>query len=226
MSELVSYDLKDGVATMTMDDGKVNAMSPAMLASLHSVFARAERDDAVVLLTGRAGIFSAGFDLKVFSQGREATLEMLRLGATLIERILAFPSPVVTACGGHAYPMGAFLMLSADRRVGASGNFKIGMNEVAIGLTLPWFAIETARQRLSPAYFQRCVTGEMYGPDEAVRAGFLDETVSPDQLLARSLEIARSLLAVDRAAHRETKKRLRASALAAIRAAIESELEE
>src|SRR5205085_7112745 len=115
----------------------------------------------------------AGFDLKVFKQGREATLDMLRLGATLIERILGFPSPVVTVCTGHAYPMGAFLMLSADRRIGATGEFRIGLNEVAIGLTLPLFAIETARQRLSPAYFQRCVTGEMYGPEEAIRAGFL-----------------------------------------------------
>ena len=224
MSELVSYALEGGVATATMDDGKANAMSPAMLGALHSVFERAENDDAVVLLTGRPGIFSAGFDLKVFSQGREATLDMLRLGATLIERILEFPSPVVTACTGHAYPMGAFLMLSADRRLGTAGTFKIGMNEVAIGLTLPLFAIETARQRLAPAYFQRCVTGEMYGPDEAVLAGFLDEVVPAGELMARSMEIARSLVLVDRNAHRETKKRLRAHALAAIRAAIESEL--
>jgi enoyl-CoA hydratase len=224
MSELVSYALADGIATLTMDDGKVNAMSVPMLQALHAGFDRAEADGAVVLLTGRDGIFSAGFDLKVFPQGPAATVAMLRLGATLAQRVLSFPFPVVTACNGHAYPMGAFLMLSADRRIGCAGEFRIGMNEVSIGLTLPLFAIEIARQRLSPAYFQRTVTGEMYGPDEAVVAGFLDEIVPTGELAARSREVARSLTAIDLKAHAATKLRVRAACLAALHEAIESEL--
>ena len=109
MSEPVSYHLEDGIAALGMDDGKVNAMSIAMLESLHAAFDRAEADRAVVLLSGREGIFSDGFDLKVFPQGPGPTVKMLRLGATLAERILSFPFPVVTACPGHAYPAGAFL---------------------------------------------------------------------------------------------------------------------
>ena len=221
---LVSYSLADGVAMLAMDDGKVNAMSVAMLQELHACFDRAEADGAVVLLTGRAGIFSAGFDLKVFQQGPAPTIALLRLGATLAQRVLSFPFPVVTACTGHAYPMGAFLMLSADRRIGCAGEFRIGMNEVAIALTLPLFAIEIARQRLAPAYFQRCVTGDMYGPEEAVLAGFLDEVVAEGELAARSREVAQSLTAIDYKAHAATKLRVRAACLAALGAAIESEL--
>ena len=224
MHDLVSYELSDGVATLTMDDGKVNAMSIPMLDALHDGFDRAEADAGVVLLTGRESIFSAGFDLTVFSQGRAPTLKMLRLGATLAERILSFPFPVVTACNGHAYPMGAFLMLSADRRLGAEGAFRIGMNEVAIGMTLPHFAIEIARQRLTPVYFHRTVTGDMYGPHEAVAAGFLDEVVPAEDLAAKSREAARSLSAIDHGAHRETKLRVRDVCLKALRASIESEL--
>ena len=224
MSDLVTYELDDGVARLSMDDGKVNAMSIPMLETLHGCFDRAEKDGAVVLLTGREGLFSAGFDLKVFPQGRGPATKMLRLGATLAERILGFPFPVVTACNGHAYPAGAFLMLSADRRIGVEGPFRIGMNEVAIALTLPQFAVEIARHRLTPAYFHRTVTGDMYGPEEAVKAGFLDELVAPDRLAARSLEVARGLCEVDFEAHRGTKQKIRAEALRALRAAIESEL--
>jgi enoyl-CoA hydratase len=224
MSSLVSYALSEGIAAVGMDDGKVNAMSIPMLQALHDAFDRAEADAAVVLLRGREGIFSAGFDLSVFPQGRGPALEMMRLGATLAERILSFPFPVVTACTGHAYPMGAFLMLSADRRVGAAGNFRIGMNEVAISMTLPWFAVEIARQRLAPAYFQRTVTGDLYGPEEAVVAGFLDEVVPTERLGERSREIARSLTAIDYDAHAATKLKVRSQCLAALRAAIDGEL--
>lgn len=224
VNDLLSYTLQGGVATLVMDDGKVNAMSIPMLETLHAAFDRAEGDGAVVLLLGREGMFSAGFDLKVFSRGREPTLRMLRLGATLCERILAFPYPVVTGCTGHAYPAGAFLMLSADRRIGAEGPFRIGMNEVALGLTLPAFAVEVARHRLAPAYFQRAVTGDMYGPGEAVAAGFLDELVAPAKLDARCREVAEALCTIDFEAHRGSKDKVRAATRAALRDAIEAEL--
>lgn len=125
MTALTHYDLQgdgDGrIATITMDDGKANALSLAMLGELHAAFDRAEADEAIVILTGRPDRFSAGFDLAVFSSGGEAIVEMLRLGATLCERILAFPRPVVVACNGHAFAAGAFLALSADARIGVEG---------------------------------------------------------------------------------------------------------
>lgn len=118
-------------------------MNIAMLDELHGAFDQASKDNAIVILIGREGIFSSGFDLNVFGQGAEMVLRMLTLGAELAEKVLSFPMPVITACNGHALPMGAFLMLSADRRICTEGEYKIGMNEVAIGLTVPYFAIET-----------------------------------------------------------------------------------
>ena len=220
MNDFVTYTLEDGIATLMMDDGRVNAMSIPMLETLHAAFDRAERDGAVVVLKGREGMFSAGFDLKVFPQGPEATLKMLGLGATLCERILSFPFPVVTGCTGHAYPAGAFLMLSADRRIGAEGPFRIGMNETAIGLTLPDFAVEVARYRLTPAYFQRTTTGDLYGPEEAVTAGFLDEIVPAEALDERCRQVAEGLTRIDFEAHRGTKEKVRSQCLSALRATI------
>ena len=222
MSERATYQLDDRVATITIDDGKVNVMSTAMLRDIAGAFERAQADRAAVLLAGRPGIFSAGFDVKVFASGNVADVKtMLRAGADLIERILSFPFPVVTACTGHAYPMGAFLMLAADVRFGADGPYRIGMNEVAIRIVPPRFAIETARLRLTPAAFQRLiVTGEMLAPVDAAAAGFLDHVVPPDALLPAAREAAHALSKLDMASHATTKLLVREQALHALRAAI------
>jgi enoyl-CoA hydratase len=165
MPELASYESKDGIATIAMDDGKVNALSIAMLERLHECFDRAESDGALVVLTGREGYFSAGFDLRVFQEEPERIVEMLSLGATLCERVLAFPTPVIAAVGGHAIAAGTFVPLAADLRIGVEGPFKLGLNEVKIGLTVPLFVVELARQRLTPAEFNRALgTARMYTP--------------------------------------------------------------
>ena len=166
MSELVRYAVVDGVATLAMDDGKANVMSEAMLQALDAGFDRAQADGATVLLTGRPGMFSGGFDLAVFKTDPAALFRMLEAGARLTEKVLSFPYPVVAACSGHAIAMGAFLLLSTDLRIGVDQGARIQINEVKIGLTLPRFAIEVCRQRLSPAHFSRAVlTAEPYsGP--------------------------------------------------------------
>lgn len=225
MSEPVTYRLDGRIATIRMDDGKVNAFSIEMLQAIHAAFDQAERDGAVVVLTGREGYFSAGFDLKVFAAGGEQVVEMLRLGATLAERVLSFATPVLTACSGHAIAAGSFLPLAADMRIGAEGPFRIGLNEVKIGLTVPWFAIELARQRLAPAHFDRSVvSAAMHSPEGAIVAGFLDRIVPAEDLEATSLQAAGELAELDPAAHNATKLRARAGALSALRSAIESEL--
>jgi len=178
MSARVGTQIENGVAHITIDDGKVNAMSAAMLGEIAAAFDAAEGAAAIAVLWGREGIFSAGFDLKTFRQGIEASVTMLRAGVSLIERILQYPFPVVTVCTGHAYPMGAFLMMAADVRMGAAGPWLIGMNEVAIGLTVPRFAIELARHRLTPAGFAKVSTAAMFAPEEARRHGYLDRVSS------------------------------------------------
>jgi enoyl-CoA hydratase len=225
MTEPATYELDGPLARITMDDGKANALSIEMLRTLHAALDQAERDAAVVLLSGREGCLSAGFDLKVFAAGGGDVLEMLILGATLYERMLSFPTPVVVACTGHAVAGGAFLTLSGDARIGADGPFQIGMNEVRIGLTVPWFAIEVARHRLHPAHFDRgVVSAAMYSPREAIEPGFLDEVVAPAELGAVSLRAAEALAGLDLRAHAATKLRVRAGALTALRTAIETEL--
>ncbi|HKK50949.1 MAG TPA: crotonase/enoyl-CoA hydratase family protein, partial [Myxococcota bacterium] len=149
----VTLGIEEGIAWITLDDGKVNALSTGRLAEIQAALDEAERADAVVVLRGREGVFSAGFDLPTFARGLEATVEMLRAGALLALRLLAFPRPVLVVCTGHAYPAGAFLMLAADVRLAVAGDHRIGLNETAIGLTVPWFALELTRHRLTPSGF-------------------------------------------------------------------------
>jgi enoyl-CoA hydratase len=225
MTEPATYELDGQVATVTIDDGKVNAFSIPMLEAIHAALDQAQRDGAVVVLRGRENYFSAGFDLKVFAEAPERLLQMLRLGATLVERVMAFERPVVAACTGHAVAAGSFPLLAADFRIGVEGPYRLGLNEVKIGLVVPWFAIELARQRMTATHFHRgLVTAEMFSPAEAVSAGLLDRVVAADELRGASLEVAGRLSELDGAAHKATKLRTREGALRAIRAAIETEL--
>jgi enoyl-CoA hydratase len=218
----VSYQLDESIATVTMDDGKVNVLSLTMQGELNSALDRALRDKAVVVLTGRTGVFSAGFDLTVLTAGGADAHKMLIGGFELAERLLSFPTPVVVACSGHALAMGVFLVLAGDHRIGADGAFKIGANEVAIGMTMPHFAIEICRQRLAPSHFTRAViNAQIYAPLDAVAAGFLDETAPAPDLLSAAQRSAIRLRGLNMAAHAATKLRAREHALKAIRAAIE-----
>jgi enoyl-CoA hydratase len=224
MGNLVSYRLDDGVATITMDDGKVNVLSSPMLDEIGAALDRAAADRAVVVLTGRPGVFSAGFDLAALRGGGTAGPAMVRSGFELAERVLSFPLPVVIGCTGHAVAMGLFLLLSADYRIGTAGDYKITANEVAIGLTMPDAAIEICRQRLGPAYLTRAlVLAEVFAPGTAVAAGLLDALVPAAELPATALAAAAGLARLDLAAHAAAKLRLRRHTLTALRAAIEAD---
>lgn len=224
MSTLATYRLEDGIGTIAMDDGKRNVLSLEMFRQLSAAFTRAEADRAVVVLRGREGAFSAGFDLRTLQSGGADANAMVREGFELAERMLAFPRPIVVACTGHAIAMGAFLLLSSDYRLGVAGEFKIGANEVAIGITMPFFGVEICRQRLAPAHFHRAViNAEIYRPEDAVGAGFLDRVVPASELEDASRTAAGALAGLDQTAHAATKLRARAGALGAIRAAIEAD---
>lgn len=226
MGTLVTYHLEDGVATIAMDDGKVNALSSQMLSEIREALDRAEADQAAVVLTGRERIFSAGFDLDALSGGGPEAFAMLRSGFELALRMLEFPRPLVVGCNGHAIAMGVFLLLSGDYRMGASGAFRINANEVAIGLTMPYTAVEICRQRLAPAHFARVVAnGEVYAPDEAVAAGLLDRVVAAHDLQAAARVKAVELAGLHPAAHAASKFRAREPALAAIWAALAKDTE-
>lgn len=222
MSNLVSYHEAGPAAIVTMDDGKVNALSMAMFGEVNAALDRAGQAGATVVLAGREGIFSAGFDLKVLRAGGPQAAALVQAGFELSARLLAFPAPVVVACTGHAVAMGAFLLLSGDFRIGAAGPYRITANEVAIGLTMPRAAIEICRQRLAPAHLSRAlILAEVYSPADAGPAGFLDRTLPPGEVVPAAQAIAGQLSRLDRAAHAATKQRVRP--LAAIRQAIEED---
>ena len=225
MDALVTYELDGPIATITIDDGKVNVLSPAMFRQLNGAFDRAAADGAVVVLRGREGVFSAGFDLKVLRAGGPDASALVRSGFELAERVLSFPTPVVVACPGHAVAMGLFLLLSGDYRIGAAGPYRIVANEVAIGLTMPFAAVEICRHRLSPAVYDRAVgLAEPFEPATAVEAGVLDRVVDAAELDDTARATAVALATLDLAAHAATKLRARGPALAAIRAGIDAEL--
>lgn len=221
-TNLVGYEHADGVATITMDDGKVNVLSPTMLTALHGALDRAEADGAVVVLQGRPGRFSGGFDLPLLQTGSDEGIAMVRDGFLLAERILAFPLPVVVACTGHAVAMGLFLVLCGDATIGARGPFKLVANEVAIGLTLPYPAIEIVRNRLTPSAAHRAIVlSEQFDPESAAAAGILDRVVAPDDVAGAAQELAVALTALDGKAHATTKARTREEFAVRLRAAIE-----
>jgi enoyl-CoA hydratase len=224
MGTLVTSRVQDAVATIAMDDGKANVLSPAMLAELDVALDQAVAERAVVLLTGRAGLFSGGFDLGVLRAGGPEARGMVRAGFELAERLLSFPTPVVVACTGHAVAMGVFLVLSGDYRVGASGPYQLTANEVAIGITMPHAALAICRQRLTPAHFDRAVLlAEPFSPHDAVAAGFLDRVVDPAEVQDVARSVALRLATLDPRAHAESKRRARDAALRAVRAGMEAD---
>ncbi len=224
MSELLAYQLEEGIATLTLNNGKVNAFSPALIEALNAALDRAEADQAVVILTGQPGILSGGYDLKVMVSGPQQALDLVSAGSSLARRMLAHPQPIVVACSGHAVAKGAFVLLSADYRIGVEGPFSIGLNEVQIGMTMHQVGLLLARDRLSPAAFQRCVVcAEMLGPQAALEAGFLDQVVAPDALLATARAAAQRLQKLHAKAHTATKRKARAVLLQALDAAIEAD---
>ena len=223
----VDYRFANAIATLTMDDGKVNALSTARFAELNDALDRAERQAEAVVLSGRPGVFSAGFDLPVLRAGGVDATTMLRAGFETAARLLAFPVPVVVAGTGHAMAMGLFLLLGGDYRIVADGDYKLVANEVAIGLTMPRTAVEFLRLRLSPAAFQRAVAlSETFGPYNAVLAGLADRVVAAEELSTAAHELAGQMRGLDREAHLASKLRARAGALVAIREAIERDTAE
>jgi enoyl-CoA hydratase len=224
MSELVSYRFADGIAHLGLNNGKVNAISPAVIEAFNAALDQAEQDRAVVLINGQPGILSGGYDLKVMTSSADAAKALVAAGSTLARRMLAHPFPVVVACTGHAVAKGAFILLSADYRIGVEGPFKIGLNEVAIGMTMHHVGIELARARLTHSAFQRSViNAEMFDPADAVVAGFLDKVVAPEALESAAMDMASQLAKLNMTAHRATKLKTRKALLELLDQSIEAD---
>jgi enoyl-CoA hydratase len=200
--EVIRSELREAVAIAHFDDGKANVISHDAIDALGAHLDRAEKEAGAVLISGRPGMFSGGFDLAVMRSGPEDAFRLVAAGAELFFRFLEFPLPIVVAATGHAIAAGALTLLAADARIGADGKFKIGLNEVGAGMTLPIFAIELARQRLSKRHFIRATTQADAACAEADR-----------------------LAALTRSAFTVTKQRVHAALVADLRRSLKADLE-
>jgi enoyl-CoA hydratase len=225
MNEFVTYQSEETYVIITINNGKVNAISHEVVAGLNEGLDKALEEKKVVILTGKTGFFSAGFDLKVMAKSPESAKELVTKGSKLSLRMLSFPQPIIIACSGHAIAKGAFLLLSADYRIGVEGAFKIGLNEVMIGMTMHNAGIAIAKARLSEVYVNRSVNNaEMYGSKQAIEAGFLDLIVPANQLMSTAVKVAEMSAKLNKKAHAETKLKVRKQHLKALEMAIALDL--
>ena len=198
----------ENVSIITLDDGKVNVFSPTMIDEVSNLLDQVPTDKGSLLIVGREGIFSAGFDLKVLMSGdAEKAVGMLRSGFKMLSRIFSFPRPVVAACSGHAIALGAFLLCSCDYRVGTKGKFQIGANEVRNNMIVPTPILELAKFKLTKNHKQRALlNGEMYLIEDAVAPGYLDEVVEPDKLIETATIKAKDLATLGHPFYHQTKQ--------------------
>ena len=222
--ELVKLSADGDVSIITLDDGKANVFSPLMTEAIEKLLDKVPVDKGSLLITGRSGIFSGGFDLKVMSSGDlEEINRMVKVGFNLLARIYSFPRPVVCACSGHAIALGAFLLLCADYRLGARGDFMVGANEIRNNMTVPEPILELSRARINKNHWFRAIlNAEMYGPEQAIDPGYLDETVNPENLMDSALKKALDLANLDHPVYQITKELDQAEVLNSIRSSINS----
>jgi enoyl-CoA hydratase len=217
----VRVELAEGVAVVHLDDGKANAISHALIDAVHDALDRATESAHAVAIVGRPGRFSAGFDLSVMGAGDKPMQDLVLAGAELLCRLYAHPQPVVVGCTGHALAAGALVLLTGDVRVGAAGDFRIGLNEATIGMALPEFGVELARDRLTPAALTASTAlGQVHDPEGAVAAGFLDRLVGPDEVVDEAVAEAARLSSLRTGAVGGTKQRLRGPTIRRIRATL------
>jgi enoyl-CoA hydratase len=217
-----TVEIHNDVALIRMDDGKANAINFEMLAALNAALDTAEAEAKAIVLAGRAGRFSGGFDLNAFaSLGADGVYKLLDGGAELILRLYGGKLPVVAACTGHAIAMGVFILNACDTRVGTAGEYKIGANEAITGMNLPVFAMALSRDRLNPTHLTRAtIQGFIYDPAGAVDAGYLDLLAEADKVEVTALAIAAQLATLPAASYAWNKSAIRKPTLDRIRASL------
>jgi len=223
---LPTYRLDDGIAVITLDDGKANVFSTPALESLEAILDQVAADDArAVVIVGRPGRFSAGFNLAEMTESVEGMRALVARGARWWMRLYGFGVPTVAACTGHALAGGAITLLACDVRIGADLPCKIGLNEVSIGMPLPVFAVELARDRLTKASFAASTMGaKVYDPEGARVAGYLDEVVPEDEVLPTAIAEARRLGELRTGAYARTKLVARQAVIQQVLATLEADM--
>lgn len=217
----LTLTIEADIAHIHLDDGKANALGFDMIAAINGALDTAEKDARAILISGREGRFCAGFDLTVMRNDPASAGRLVNAGGHLMLRLFENRLPTVIACTGHALAAGGLMLLAADTRIGAKGDFKIGLNETAIGMVLPQYGIELPRARLATRHFTRAVIqAKTYDPDGATDAGFLDRAMPANALMPAAISAATALAALPGHAYHGNKMLIRKPAIEAIRASL------
>lgn len=210
MSEFTKVEIEDGIATITLDDGKANALGFTMIEHINKALDEAEAAADVIVMTGREGVMTAGFDLKVMRNEPDRVMDLVTQGGQMLVRIFASHKPVLLASTGHGIAAGALLMLSGDYRISMAGDFKYGLNESAIGMVLPPYGMDLARFKLNQKFLDMAVVGaDLYGPEMASQIGYTDEVAAADKFAARVREKAEYFKTLDAKAYAGNKRHIR-----------------
>lgn len=219
----VDVTVTDGIHVARVDDGKANALTPPIFEALTAALDAVENNDdaGALVLTGRPGMFSGGFDLSIMKRVDRSTFDLVADGGEFVRRCYASPVPVVAACTGHAVAAGCFLLMGSHYRVGAAGDFTLQLIETQIGIPLPDWAVEISRERLATTQLQQAtVEARMYDPESARDAGYLDRVVPAGEELEAALGEARRLAGLPAHAYAANTEKLRAPGAARLEALI------
>ena len=205
--QIATLTTEGDVSIITLNDGKANVFSPEMSSTVSNLLDQVPGDKGSLVITGRPGIFSAGFDLKIISSGdADAVAAMVKAGFTLLARIYNFPRPVIAACSGHGVALGAFLLCCADYRLGAKGQFIVQANETRNNMSIPTPILEISKSRISKTHWYRAIlNAEAYPVEKAIEPGYLDEVTEPDNLMIRTMEVANDLATLGHPHYKLTK---------------------
>ena len=223
---MLTYTLSDeGIAHIHLDDGKANALGPALIHAFIDAIEQAEGEAKALCVSGRPGKFCAGFDLKIMTKSPADAVALLTEGKDLFLKLYGAKIPVIMACTGHAVAGGALLLLCADARIGVDGEFKIGLNEVGIGMQMPRLGVELARDRLDPRKLtESVILGKLYTPAEGREVGYLDAVVPPEYLQSAVDRVCMQLAQLDSTAHHGTKMRVRGPSIQTIEETFEADV--
>ena len=208
--KLATLTSEDDISIITLDDGKANVFSPKMIQDVNECLDKVPTESGALIITGREGMFSAGFDLKIISAGDiQATMDMSLSGFKLLSRIFSFPRPILAACSGHGIALGTFLLCCCDYRVGVKGDFMIGANEMRTNMVIPIPILELISHRVSASHKYRAILGaEMYSIESGVEAGLIDEVVDPENLMETAMLKAKDLATMGHPSYTLTKELL------------------
>ena len=209
---MIDIKLNDGIAIVTMNHGKANALDIEFCDALAARFSELKTSNArAVVLTGQGKIFSAGVNLKRLSEGgADYIRRFLPALHRLYDAAFFHPKPVIAAVNGHAIAGGAVLACCADRRIMARDSGRIGVTEILVGVPFPALAFEVVRFAVPPRHLSEfTLTGATYATDAALKRGWIDELAEPDDLLEDALAVAHELAMLSPPAFAQTKLQIR-----------------